>query len=339
MTTRQVGSRTPFLWRRWAGLLAAAVLAMPTSASAAGVPGTRHITLAGKTTITWSGARGIRLDVPRSATLPANGGTRLWVRGGTYAFVRYIRFAECRPPHEFCNVQMLSYVREYADVYGNKSAPGLDHERLMTDPPVLVKDSYDLYLFTDGVATLELNPTGLSGRITRQAVGRVTGNVSMLPNACPTTGCSAAAGYGDRLRFGGVTRDVGRFGYAETRTYNFDRTSYPVPGVGVPYAQPHPARACVYPSLFHEGSSSPADHPLGCDVVSTTSETDDNVENAQRLYMLAGSGVTGYGGAVALDWHPQASGHVYLGFQAANAYDLPSPRVLPYVLSFRYGIS
>jgi len=297
----------------------------------------RAVTLAGKTTITWSGARGIRLDVPRKTELPPYGGTRLFVKGGTYAFVRYIRFAECHPPYAYCNVQGLSYVREFADVYGQKFAPGIDHERQLTDPPILFKDSYDLYLFTDGFATLELNPKGLSGRVTRNAVGRINGTVGLAPSTCPSAGCSAHDGYAGRLRFGGAARDVGPFGLAEMRVYNFDSVSYPVSGVGVPYAQPHPGRACVYPSLFHKGSPSSADHPLGCDVVSP--EVDDNVENAERLYMFAGIGVTGYGGSVMVDRHPQANGRVYLGFQAANAYDLPKPRVLPYAVSFRYGIS
>ena len=323
---------------RWLGLLVAAPLVLsPSGAVATPASGSRDVNLVGSTSITWSGARGIRLHVPKRTQLPTDGGTRLFVKGGTFAFVRYITFRECAPPFDFCNVQLLSYVREWADMTGPKYRPGIDHERETSTPAVLEKGTYEVYLFTDGVATLEFHPTGYSGKAARVAGGRVNGSVSLVGSACPTAGCTSATGYAGRARFGGTARDVGSFGFAEIRLYNFDTVSYPVTGVGVAYAQPHPGRVCVYPSLFNTGSPAASDHPTGCDVVSPA--PGDTVENASRLVTFASLGVVGYGGSRVSDYHPQARGQVYLGFQAANAYDLPKPRVLPYAIFFRYGIS
>lgn len=92
-------------------------------------------------------------------------------------------------------------------------APTLRTAGQQSDRPV------ELYLVTDGRATLTLKPQGFSGRARYRPTGRITGGVTQQPGSCPTMGCEPRDGYKSHARFGGQTVNLGRGGFAASYAY------------------------------------------------------------------------------------------------------------------------
>lgn len=335
--------------RRWAAVAALAVVAGTATASPAAPAGAAASgTLAGTTSITWTGSAGFRLRVPRDVSLPAGwASTRLFVTGGTYAFVRMWAPGFCPAdvtPH--CTTFSLTYTKELADSaffgadWRNKFGPGTDHWRELGTPPGLVGRTYELYLMTDGRATVELHPPELRGRTGYTATGRIAAQVRRLGADCgvaTTVGiaaCDPASGYGDRLRFGGAAAEPGGLGQVESIAYTASRFTGDSTA-----AQPRMLRACVYPNGFDTAASpDPAAHPTGCDVVSGSQrgQFQSVVETSNEAASLTSPRLLGiYTSA----YNPEVRGRGYAGYRITTVADVPPPEFrAAYGIWFAYGI-
>jgi hypothetical protein len=320
--------------RRWSGPVLALALALTPTTAGARPRATSTGTLAGVTRITWTGMKGLRLTVPRDASIPPYAGL-LTVRGGTYAFVRWYQTRACPAElGEHCNVEGISYT---ADFWRGADLPGRDHDVAIASPNAFRRGVYEMYLFTDGTATFEIEAKGLTGHADYLAAGRVSGRVERLDGRCPTAACDPANGYAGRVRFGGGARDVGRGGYAEALVWNVNTDDYAVNGV-VPWTQPHVTGICVYPGWRGANTLSPdpADHPTGCDAAGT--DPTNALYAATHTWDALATGAVGTGGTFANEWNSEVTGKAYVGFQVANAYDLSKPSAGAYGLWFTYGI-
>lgn len=285
------------------------------------------VSLASRTTISWTGAKAIRLKVPADTQLPWYG-ARLTVRGGTYAFVR-IAFTRSCELELRCLKGYLSYTRDMAPFLASGDGPGTDHlTRIGANH--LYKADFELYLFTDGAATLTFDRTGLTGRATSAvATGRVRGGVRPIPVTCATPACAPPSGYGGRVRLGGDTFDVGRGGSADFLVVTYDRATTPV--VAGDYPNARTVRACAYPRGAGDPTpSDPSRHPYGCD----TADRDTPVDAANAAVAVATAGKAYFlqGG------NPSGAGRVWMGFQMATAHDLAEPVLTTYGVFFEYGI-
>jgi hypothetical protein len=282
-------------------------------------------TLAGVTSITWTGNVGFRLRVPRLAELPdAYASTRVFLTGGTYAFVRMYPVGLCDDARH-CVVETLTYTRELADsaFFGPQSlgylGPGSDHFRSLGTPPSISGLPYELYLMTDGRATVEFRPKGFAGRTAYTATGRISAHVERLAPKCTVAlpACDTTHGYADAVRFGGTAHDVGRDGYAESYVYSADRNERLAPGI--PKGQPHTARPCVYPSMFDRAASPRAeDHPLGCDLGGSDVDGVSEAALHTSMEVANSANVIGAGYCTSL-MNVEASGPTYVGYRIPSA--------------------
>lgn len=293
--------------------IAGAVVALlwaPAPSLAAARDGT--VPLRGTTTIRWHGNVGIRIRVPQPVSLTRTD-VRLWVPGGTFAAVRWVAEAPCAPPLPArCTVGGVTYLRDLAvSLYGGRGGPtgaGSDHVSHMGNPEHLRAGVYELYLLSDRPARLELRIPSLPGSASYQATGRIHGRADFLLPSCPAA-CDPAGRYGGTVSAGGRQVHLPATGYAHSMAYSARRSrNQNVPDTG----EPRPARACVYPTGGYAPSTSPADHPLGCETVSahpegvayegnnTTTEVDTAVQGSSGVVVsiatvdLRGKGYLGY---------------------------------------------
>lgn len=324
----------------------AALTAVPASAATPLTVGAAQ--LAGRTEIQWTGNAGLTLRVPRLAALPEDPPhSRVFLTGGTYAFARFVRRGGCPgdlPAH--CQISALTYTRHLAnsEFFGPQwrasRGAGTDHDAdFATTPAEFDRGDYDVYLFTDGHARLVLLPEGYSGTISVTAGRRVDGTVVKLPSWCHTNApCTPSTGYGDnRLRTGGASYRLTSLGVAEVLGYNADASPPAQVAPGVPYAQPHGFRPCLYPGLY-KGTSSPkvGDHPYGCDY--TGADADAQSWAAQDTYGSVAWAATSTGGLYRRDWNSEAKGDSYAGFQMITPANYYQPSYQDaYGLWFRYA--
>lgn len=325
--------------RRALVLASTALLLASTVAVAApppAAPAAKRATLSTGTTITWTGAKGFVLRVPHKTSLPSYG-ARLFLRGGTYAMVRM------RPALRGCGwgacgpTGYLDYTRTPADPWTYADGRGADHSALFGGErgPELVKADYELYLLTDGEATLTFDRTDLP-RAARsyRAAGRIAGGLAWLPVRCPTAGCDTTAGYAGRVRVGGLQVDVGRLGSVDVRVAVYGRERPPT----YQYPNSHGVRACVYPvSPIDPASPDPADHPWGCEVA--RDDADYTAFEASRTFNGMLGVVPIHSGFESTAANSHASGKTYLGQQVVTAHDVSKPYVVAYGVWFTYGIS
>jgi hypothetical protein len=324
----------------------ALLIALPAVAGAAPSRSAVEGTVAGVTSITWRGSAGFRLRVPRDLALPDDPvSTRIFLTGGTYAFVRFWSPKYCPAEFPHCATSMLTYTRELAestffgDPWRRRFGAGSDHFRSLGTPPTLIGGLNELYLMTDGTATVELRPRGVSGRVAYTAAGRIDAHVRRLPVHCEIAAqaCDTAHGYADRMRMGGAAESVGASGYVESLTYNVSLPHEAAPGIY--YQQPRSTRACVYPHPLNHASADPADHPTGCDVTGTT--PDAVLDGAFGTYTETARAALNPQtmGFCTQMWDPDAKGKVYAGFQIPTVTNLPPPEYrTAYGIWFAYGI-
>ncbi|HVF06191.1 MAG TPA: hypothetical protein VNA20_15220 [Frankiaceae bacterium] len=326
MTTVQRQARR--VSRRWTTLFAVALLAPLGSATANAAPPARP-TLTGTTTINWSGAAKITLNVPRQIGSFTEDRMRLFVsRGTTYAFVRIVSPPNptCVPvtvPH--CMTIRLDYLSDLSARLDFPTAGrGHDHmTELPTTPPYLWKGPTTFFLFTDGQATLELRPPGVTGRSSHVARGKFRGRAERLPIRCASGMCTPASP--DPLLYGGDVFDLGKApGSVDTIVYSTTVKTDLVPGA-VPANQPHGLRQCVYPNprTAPTASPGPADHPHGCDFV--PQRPDDALDVAEGT---ANEAIFAhpYTGVVFSWWFADVTGPRYVGWHAASAGPAPTIR-------------
>jgi hypothetical protein len=292
----------------------------PTAAATPTPPAAREGVLATGTRIEWTGVKGFRLVVPRDAMLPEYG-AHLVVHRGTYAVVRWRYAGSCAPSRCWVSGH-LDYTRGMARVFDRGDPPGEDHmSRGAHD--LLPRGTWDLYLMTDGAASLTFDVTGLPARPrTWTAAGRISARVVPLPATCSTTACKATTGYAGRIRSGGATWSLSRLGQADLVVARYDRSDLPVPQV-------HAVRACVYPRVAGpRASPAESDHPTGCDLDPTDVAATFNF----------GMTLVPAGGRVAADTNPLATGPVYLGFVVGSAQDVTEPVYEAYGVWLEFGI-
>ena len=298
MSTASRLARRP--WWRLASLLAlAGALLVPGAADAARPVASGM--LAGDTTITWRGNAGIVLRVPRTVSLPKKA-MKLYVQGGTYAFVRMYghksEYPACVP---LCTMRALSYIRAMADLpiyedslVGKPSAPGDDHfTTYNTDPPTLDRmNQLEVYLFTDGVATLKLRPTGLGGRVSYAAGGRVKATARKLPATCVTPAgglCDPKGdGYAGAVTYGGMRQDIGPGGgVADVIAFQRNKRE---PDPNDDTNQLNGIRVCLQPGPFQGFSSAdPAYYPFGCNPTYNDSPDGSPAGTVQSVFDEMGS--------------------------------------------------
>jgi hypothetical protein len=304
-------------------VLAVASLAMAGGAAAAPVPPrAKQVTLTRSTTITWSGSKGVRLVVPADAWLPTYD-ARLFVRGGTYAFVRLVPTGYCMG-HVRCWIGAIDYTPGWSRIFGNPADPGTDHWARI-DQDALHQGTFELYLFTDGVATLVFDSTRLGGAPNAvTAAGRVRGEVHDIKPTCATGDCT--------VRYGGMTRTVagGDGGASFVIVGNYDPDDI-VAAVPVGWPNVHTQQNCAYPSIYHNDvTPDPAAHPYGCD-------TDDPEAHAHLANMAFG-GVAGGRATFSTEGNPSGRGSQYVGFQSVTGHTLGGAVVSALGLWFDYGI-
>jgi hypothetical protein len=261
------------------------------------------------------------LTIAPGTTLPRYG-ARLFLRGGSYAVVRYKPRGTC--PEHRCEISgYLDYAPALAHLYGSMGdGPGADHRASVgigTRPPGV----YEFYLFTDGEATLVFDQTGQRrAPRTYRPHGRITGGVVPLPVNCINGPC-APAGYAGRLHTGGVTVDVGHLGNVDYLVGSVDGSSAPV--------QSHSVRGC-----FDLTETDPATHPLGCDAASPGG--DNAVYEGYNTAAFVAGAAPIRGGMVSTDSTWAVSGKVYVGHQLFTAHDLAAPHSVAYATWLTFGI-
>lgn len=308
------------LWRLCGLLVLVLATVGPVPASGAGPTRAARGRLAGDTTVQWRGVAGIRLDTKPGGRLTERAIT-LDLRGGTYADVHLVPMPQpvgCvrDAGAPYCFSGAVRHFRPLAALEPDQR-PGRANHYLLWDPPTLFAPRLDLYLFTDGVATLRIRETGYSGRTSYVANGRVRGKALTLPATCPGVDCGASAVAG-----GGREFRAGSHAFAIVLAYDLQPATLP--------AQPGTVRPCLYPNEY-DGMASPraADHPTGCDAVDTGS-----LDYARTGY-VAGAHV---GPGVAVYYvERDVSGPRYAGFLAAGAAAPPARRG-GWVVWFDYGI-
>ena len=305
-------------------VLAAAVAAPPTHAA----PRATRGRLTGDTTIVWSGTAGIVLDTKGTGSLPQKQMT-LTVKGGSFAFVSM--FADPQPkacdteaPGAHCHGFHLALF-PYAGEFVFDTRPGHDHMTKSPPSSNIVNRRLNVYLMTDGTATLRLRPNGYSGRSSYVAGGRIRGKAAKLPGSCDIACGSTPV---SEFHAGGAVFDYGRApGHVITIAYT---RADDMQGSG---AANHPlsVRTCFYPNPFDpDASADPASYPHGC----------DGPTGADPLGATSGmvSSVT-YGLGYYASWNSaDRTGKQYVGF-SAGAARLQEGVSAGYGVWFSYGIT
>lgn len=293
--------------------------------------------LRGVTTITWSGNAAIRLRVPKDV-LVGESSYRLTARRGSFVSIRGVPVPQpigCKRDYglDWCAVVGIDWLKDVAETGGHgtfATDPSRDFYATLNDPPVVSRGSWDLYLFTDRSATVEIRAPGLSGRASYVAGGRFTGRAVATSGPCRLATCST-----DALdqRYGGDAFDVGRAGLVQTIVYGRTDAEEIVPGLGA--AGSFLLRGCAYPNAdAPDASADPAKHPSGCDVAESTTPADaTNGATAE-----AGTGLPARGRTMWGAGSYQASGRVYLGFRA-TAVAPGKARLGALLIWLRYGIT
>ena len=316
-----------------AALLAFAGGAVVTPGHAAAPPLSARGVLGAETTLTWSGAAAIRLDVPK-ATQYRDGDVDLWVSGATYAFVRFVGPAHPDCPQSVGPRCIQDRVNWLAAVHGDggylTGPVSRRHEAAFGEPPLIMAPRLDVYLFTDGKATLRIRTTSLRGRTAYRPGARLHGKAVEIPQTCVPLGCADQTGRSNGYTHGGMTFDLRGAGWADFYAINRadDRGTLPTNG-----NQARAVTGCLFPNGDDpEASARAADHPRGCDDAGGT--TDATVRTAGHAFNLGSHVVVGGATSINMLWSG-ARGPQYIGFQGLSAGPGPS-RALAYGIWFRY---
>ncbi|HEV2888948.1 MAG TPA: hypothetical protein VGX28_01085 [Frankiaceae bacterium] len=316
-----------------AALLATASGAAVTPAHAASPPLAARGVLGAETTLTWSGAAAIRLSVA-GPTGYRGGDVDLWVSGATFAFVRIM--APHQPedcPQTYgprCLADRVNWVHGLHDSGAFDSLPvSHRHDAFLAEPALLEAPHVDVYLFTDGKATLRIRTTTLRGHTAYRPGARFRGYAGEIPQTCVPFGCGDATGRSNGYTYGGQTFDLQGAGWAEFYAINRadDRGTLPNNG-----NQPRSIAGCMFPNWRKPAASAEAkDHPYGCGDTSAPGDAEDAAVTAA---MEHASGTSIGSNASNVPWSG-AKGRQYIGFEAASAGPGPS-RALAYGIWFRF---
>ena len=301
----------------------------------------RHAAMAGTTTLQWTGAVGIVLDLPAGTTLHG-ADVELTTRGASYAFVRFV------PEHDIqwcpasvgprCASWEFSYIHSLDDSEAFASAPPAQRHSNSEEPPAIPVWRYprlDAYLFTDGVATVTMRWDGLKGRANYKPIGHIHGRAETVPMTCVPLGCATSTGRSNGLLYGGDTYDLAGHGWVDvTSAFSTDDDNKPINNDT--RNQVHGQAYCFYPNPSDPAASAdPKDHPYGCGLVPT--DGPDTVSSSLVAGNEAASSIPSSYTAAWTYWSG-VSGRSYVGVRADGAGPNAS-HATAYAVWFRYGIT
>ncbi len=257
-----------------ASLLILAPLAHASTARV--VDGKPDATLAGATEIDWIGNKGVLLNVPKPGVAAPQTAFRLYVTGGTYAFVRFMSASSCAG-YTRCDWNGITHEPTISDALRSAGASaGEDFVYLPTTPAEFLPGLNEFYLFSNGHARLVFGTSHLAGKLKLTARHTIQGEVKSLSQSCTTSRwCTAETPVGE-LKSGGATHNFGRnLGTVEyVAASGTTRNGNPVSqAVGYQEGQNDPV-GCMYPSKADPlASPEPSRHPDGCDVTPVSADS------------------------------------------------------------------
>lgn len=310
--------------------VASATVSLPAAAGQAPLAAS-STRLAGVTTITWQGTAGIRLQVPYPAEL-IDGDVDLYLRGGTYAFVRLLpSHGDARCPADagpYCDAWQFSLIRGLTDDPALGAAPtGRRHFSGTSLPPVWHDPRMDAYLFTDGRATLTMRFHRIPGGVARTASGRVRGTTRLVTRHCLPTPCAATPVGSQNLTYGGETHDVGKAGWIDVVAFSADSSRRPT------HDALRGVSACLRPNGLDPGAPAAAtSYRFGC-LRPEASPTD----SGQRA-LDAATAVGVLSSTARYFYWSGAHGPQYAGF-SGQSFGATDAATQMYGTWFSYGIS
>ncbi len=330
------------------GLVAVCLMLTAPGARATGwrlVDGKPDATLAGTTEIDWTGAKGVLLQAPGAIPAPQSA-FRLYVTGGTYAFVRFMSATSCAG-YTRCDWNALTLEPTNAALVRHQGTPdGQAFIYIGTDPAEFWPGLNEFYLFTDGHAKLVFTTSKLRGRLRVNAKRHITGEVKRLNRSCgPSQGCSPETAVGETTS-GGAVHDFGESlgnseyvvvsaesGDGSTASQDVSRVDNSDDPVG-----------CMYPSRADPfASPDPALHPDGCDLTPVSVDTarptavDPDAPgawlNENQTYWLC----AGFYECFEQEFQLDQTGKNYVGFRATRISPDPGTST-GWAIWYSYGI-
>jgi hypothetical protein len=273
---------------------------------------------------------------PKKNVILPDSAMKLYVTGGTFAFVEieapyrsegHLSQGPCSGNAPHCDSWDLMFIRDLLGFFFPPSnASGDAHFTRSSDPPDFHYNlglPLDLYLITDGVASLVLRPRGISGNSTYTAGGLIRARGGKLPVSCPQQPCDTRTGFADSYQVGGASFNAGSVGFAGIWAYTMERRS----GV-IPSGHASPTRTCLYPSdADPKASPLSQDHPFGCDIVprkltNAPSVTEAVVGTADEAIIATDLP----NGVMIQNWAYRRRGLQYLGYHAGAIGPYPTVR-------------
>ena len=271
--------------------------AFPTSISAEEAPVLPPA--AGRTTIAWSGVKGITVELPTDVTVDS-GDMTLRVGPGVFGFAAIrANTYDSRPDPFGCDFCAPNQVLQSQGTLSN-----LAYATGCSPPCSYQAGPLEIYLVSDGEAEVVIDFEGLAGETSLRATGEVEGGLQPVPvlrcDAQPfTSDCSE---YGR----GHVVVDVGDDRPVLAMVQGWQRRNHMGSYGGAEIHQSRPGRAvaCAYPgTLWPNESPNPQSHPWGCD-------------NGSPEDLFTSGGLAGF-----ISSNPKARGLQYLGFAARVGHE------------------
>jgi hypothetical protein len=297
-----------------------------------------HATMAGVTTLRWTGQAGIVFDIPAGTALE-DGDVDLTTVGASYAFVRLVPEVDnpnCPSTYgPRCDAWRFDWERAVYTLSSYDSVPpSRRHFDGASEPPVWHHPKMDAYLFTDGTATLRMKWRGLRGARSITPTGAFRGRVESVPVKCFPLGCSTSTGRSNGIMYGGDSFDLEGRGWLDvTSLYTSDEPNST--SAAVTNNQVHGQDYCFFPNPNDPtGSPSASSHPYGCGGVPANSG-----DASTSVLVLANQAVSSQPTVLtsySTFWSGPV-GRVYAGFRADGAGPDPS-HAAEYAVWFRYGI-
>jgi hypothetical protein len=313
MTTGRVSRRLV------AAAVTVAFLAAVPVATHAATP-TSLMTLGQTTTITGRGTASLVLNVPRLVTMPTND-FRLYLSGGTYAVARLEPLYQPRgcssvhpPLGGNCVFWEFEFLRATVATFFPSTPVGQQNFGFVPDPSYVWAGPMKVQILTDGAATFVFHAADakLPTSVRYAPAPGHFGRAAILPTRCPENLCAS----GVDIRAAGQSYDLGKSGYVEYLAISESAQS----GVNM-------AAGCIYPNPDDPtASGKAADHPFGCDDVSTRPGGDE--ESAGRNLAMANEVAMGPAvGNSFSEWTDTAHGLTYVG-EVTRAAASPPPTSL-----------
>ena len=214
---------------------------------------------AGRTAISWSGIKGITVELPADVTV-GTGDLTLRVGQGVFGFaaIRANRYDSLPDPFgcDFCTLNRVWWNEGIGTTSSSGCTPACSYQA----------GSLEIYLVSDGEAEVVIDFSGLTGETSLRATGEVEGGLERIPvlacDASPFTADCSEYGRGHLVIDVGDDRPVLAMvhGYQNLQhlgSYGGSEIHHELSGRAV---------SCVYPgTLWPNESPDPQSHPWGCD--------------------------------------------------------------------------